>query len=595
MGILPSRQAADAVLLPDRYPRQQQPPPHHRRWLGAPASPPLPLKKKRRPLKAPVRLSPACRTWLQTLLSDDNVPHADVVGIMLRYQQSTTGEPRMVFLFDFVREGQLEKFDEAVSLYDDENDDDDDENEYDSDEEYMLEGGDNVKLKVDDDVTKVQGGAGNVGVCVNILISFVGAGMLGMPKAFQSSGWLLGTVILCLVSTANVYSMLLLVATRRHLEQRDPTLVISGYGELGLMLLGPGGELLVNVCLVVSQLGFGTAYIIFISANVTDMVPGLDSAYVCLACVPFLTWLVQIKDMKTLSPFSLLADVCNLLGLGAVLFQDASVSWHTYHHTTLTLVDNAVSPAHFHEILYVASVAVYSLEGVGLILPLESSCKNKEHFPTLLKSCILFVTILMAVFGTAGYMTFGDSTLAPITLNLTHGVSANFVKAALCLALYLTYPIMLFPVHDIVEETYHKFKQRLFPNSTTTTTTSKIHTSSNRTTHRPSSSSPSPSSPSSPRPYRHVLFRASMVFVSAVVAYAIPDFGKFLALVGSSICTILGFILPGYFHLRAFGRSGLTTWELYVDLFLIAFGVVFGTLGTHRAFVNLTTDAGGAD
>jgi proton-coupled amino acid transporter len=60
-----------------------------------------------------------------------------------------------------------------------------------------------------------------------------------------------------------------------------------------------------------------------------------------------------------------------------------------------------------------------------------------------------------------------------------------------------------------------------------------------------------------------------------------------LSLVGASICTILGLILPCYFHLQAFERSELKWWELMLDWFLIGFGVAFGILGTYQSFVNL--------
>ena len=42
----------------------------------------------------------------------------------------------MVFLFDFVREGRLEKFDETVSLYDENDDDDDQENDNENDDHH---------------------------------------------------------------------------------------------------------------------------------------------------------------------------------------------------------------------------------------------------------------------------------------------------------------------------------------------------------------------------------------------------------------------------------------------------------------------------
>lgn len=51
------------------------------------------------------------------MLSDDNVPDDETIGIILKYQQSSTGEPRMVFTFDFIKTNQLEPYDEAVSLH----------------------------------------------------------------------------------------------------------------------------------------------------------------------------------------------------------------------------------------------------------------------------------------------------------------------------------------------------------------------------------------------------------------------------------------------------------------------------------------------
>ena len=114
-------------------------------------------------------------------------------------------------------------------------------------------------------------------------------------------------------------------------------------------------------------------------------------------------------------------------------------------------------------------------------------------------------------------------------------------------------------------------------------------------------------------------FRAGVVLFSAFIAWSIPDFGvsknermynnmpflhgmfsylpffykKFLSLVGASICVILGFILPSYFHLQAFERSEMKLWEIMLDYFLLGFGVLFGILGTYQSFVNLMTGEGG--
>jgi len=379
---------------------------------------------------------------------------------------------------------------------------------------------------------------------LNIFISFVGAGMLGMPYAFSQAGWLLGGVTVFVVSAFNVYCMLLLVKIRKHLESKGHT-GISGYGDVGRIVAGAVGEKLVNACLVISQIGFATAYIIFIAANVNSITDGkINRATICFGCVPILAVLVQIQDMKTLSPFSLIADVSNLLGFTAVILQDYKN--YQYHHEPIVA-------ANFAHVLYIASVTLYSMEGIGLILPLESSCANREGFPVLLKKSIFGITSLMIVFGAAGYVAFGSGTLAPITLNLSGTIWSIFVKLALCLALYLTYPIMMFPINKVMEEMV------LGDGS---------------------------------RPNR--IFRAFAVLMSACVAYSIPDFGKFLGLVGASICNLLGFILPCYFHLKIFEKKDLRLWEYLLDYFLIVFGILFGILGTYDGVMNLISGESGS-
>ena len=310
-------------------------------------------------------------------------------------------------------------------------------------------------------------------VAINIFISFVGCGMLGMPYAFKKSGWILGIITLSFMSTLNVYAMLLLVKTRRKLESMGHT-DIDGYGDVGRIISGYRGEKIVNISLVISQVGFATAYIIFIAANLNDIF-GIHRAYICFGCVPILAILVQIQDMKYLSPFSLVADVANVTGLCAVLLQD----WSSYQVSHETII-----PYNFSNLLYVASISLYSLEGVGLVLPLESSCEDKAWFPSLLTKTIFGISSLMMVFGCAGYFAFGSETEAPITLNL-EGEWATVVKFALCIGLYLTFPVMLFPVNEVMEDFVLE---------------------------------------AGPRPNRP--FRASVVVQSALIAFLVPDFGK---------------------------------------------------------------------
>lgn len=67
------------------------------------------------PRKAAVKLTEKARKFFKLLL--ENKPRDNVVGLMLKYHQSTSGMMRMVFSFDFVTESDIDpNTDEGVSL-----------------------------------------------------------------------------------------------------------------------------------------------------------------------------------------------------------------------------------------------------------------------------------------------------------------------------------------------------------------------------------------------------------------------------------------------------------------------------------------------
>uniref|UniRef100_A0A7I4DX28 Amino acid transporter transmembrane domain-containing protein n=1 Tax=Physcomitrium patens TaxID=3218 RepID=A0A7I4DX28_PHYPA len=73
--------------------------------------------------------------------------------------------------------------------------------------------------------------------------------------------------------------------------------------------------------------------------------------------------------------------------------------------------------------------------------------------------------------------------------------------------------------------------------------------------------------------------RTFIVLCTAWIAVSVPHFGNFLSLVGSSVCCVLSFVLPGWMHLRVFGDS-LSVMPRSLDWFLIISGIVFGIFDT---------------
>jgi proton-coupled amino acid transporter len=55
-------------------------------------------------------------------------------------------------------------------------------------------------------------------------------------------------------------------------------------------------------------------------------------------------------------------------------------------------------------LFYGMGVAIYSFEGVGMVLPLESEMKDKDKFGKVLALTMAFISLMYGGFGELGYL-----------------------------------------------------------------------------------------------------------------------------------------------------------------------------------------------
>jgi proton-coupled amino acid transporter len=111
----------------------------------------------------------------------------------------------------------------------------------------------------------------------NLVISIVGAGVLGLPYAFKASGWLEASLIMCALSLTMYYCMMLLVWSRRRMERDWGVGEIPTYSKLGFHAFGTAGQAAVDAMVLLSQGGFCIAYLIFIGENLASVFMRRDS------------------------------------------------------------------------------------------------------------------------------------------------------------------------------------------------------------------------------------------------------------------------------------------------------------------------------
>lgn len=383
----------------------------------------------------------------------------------------------------------------------------------------------------------------------NVFIAIVGAGVLGLPYTFRRTGWVMGLLMLFVVSYLTYYCMMLLVYTRRRLESLKANPKIASFGDLGFVVCGPIGRAAVDVMIVLSQAGFCISYLIFIATTMvnvfnyspesldpTPMIMGIPIKTLYIwACFPFQLGLNSIPTLTHLAPLSIFADIVDLGAIGTVMVEDVIMF--------LKQRPDLQTFGGFSVFFYGLGVAVYAFEGVGMVLPIESETRDKQKFGRILGLSMTFISLIYGGFGALGYFAYGDETKDIITTNLGRGWISSIVQIGLCVNLFFTFPLMMNPVYEVVERRFFEARYCIW-------------------------------------------VRWLVVLGVSLIALLVPNFADFLSLVGSSVCIILGFVLPALFHLIVH-KEEMSFGGVALDGAIVLLGVVLGVSGTWSSLMEI--------
>lgn len=350
-----------------------------------------------------------------------------------------------------------------------------------------------------------------------LLKAFVGTGVLFLPKAFYNGGLSFSIIVLSLFALLSWWCYLILVFTKVATK-------VSGFAEIGLKLYGPWFQRLILSSIVISQIGFAAAYIVFtlenlraFTANVSLYdVTDINIVWFILLQVVIIVPLSLIRDITKLSLLAVFANVFILTGLVTIvyfmLYQWLGVN-HGYFGKNIEYFFNE------SEFSLFIGTAIFAFEGIGLIIPIQESMIYPNNFPRVLGQVILTIAVIMIMVGSLGYLTFGDKIKTVVLLNLPQDSPMVIITQLLySLAILLSTPLQLFPAIRLLE--------------------SKMIFGSGK-------SSPSVK-------WLKNLFRTLFVVFIAYIAYiGGQNLDKFVSFVGCFACIPLVYMYPPILHLKS--------------------------------------------
>jgi len=393
----------------------------------------------------------------------------------------------------------------------------------------------------------------NTDVIIHMLKGNIGTGILAMPDAIKNSGIIVGNIGLVFMGVICVHCMHLLVGNSQELSKRTGASYLS-YSDVSyttfvtssspsLRKLAPYARIVTDIFLCITQLGFCCVYFVFVSQNIEQLfkpiIGELDyRAYMAMFLIPMLL-LVSIRNLKYLSPVSMLANLLQFTGLGITfyyLFQDMPpiterkyvASWSQF-------------PLYF-------GTAIYAFEGIGIVLPLENQMRHPsamKGWNGVLNTAMTIVACLYIAVGFYGYLQYGEKVTGSITLNLPPDeILASLVKLMMSLAITFSYPLQFYVAVDIINSYIH---DRI---------DSKNHLKA------------------------EYLLRLILVLVTFTLAAAIPRLDLFISLVGSVSSSTLALMAPAIIDTVTPGAH--CSWpRMLKNFFIFLFGFVGFGAGTY--------------
>ena len=271
--------------------------------------------------------------------------------------------------------------------------------------------------------------------------AFIGTGVLFLPRGFASAGLVPSILMMAISAYFSTIGM-------DRLGQ--VSLLHSGtYWDLGSKLYGNKMRVSILWSIFLSQLGFAMCYVLFVAQNIKDMVSSLSNcktqinSYLLLIMVQLFIYVpfCFLTNLKKLSKAIVFASA--LIGVGVVYILTNAIFNISENGATVVLFTD------WTDAFLILGTAIYSFEGIGLVIPIATSMQKPQDFSKILHLVILSVMVIYFSVSIVGSLSFGAKTASIILLNLKATPFLFLVQGLYVLSIILSVPLQLFPAYEI--------------------------------------------------------------------------------------------------------------------------------------------------
>jgi len=379
----------------------------------------------------------------------------------------------------------------------------------------------------------------------NVVNLMMGVGLLSLPFALKSSGWVGILMLWFMAFITNYTGKALVECANKVAENRGQPGAVVGYEEIAEAAFGKFGKALISAIIYIEL--FGTCCVLFILeqdnmfnlfGSATGMSPPQFLAIAAALMIPTV-WLPNLSALSFLGVFGVAATTTVVASVAFTLFTGNFVP------------GAATTPAIWASVPLVFGIMTFCYSGHGVFPSIQASMKKPSEFPQVLNVAFFIVAFLCSFIGGAGYYMYGSAAADIIIFNMPG------VLAMLCSCLVLINPIAKFAL-----------------------TMEPVAAAANMAAGggKPLSGLP------------RLAVRTALALIILVAAKSVPYLAYVMSLVGSFMTISVSVTFPALCHL-VLHKGQLAQTKVAWDYFVATLGVLCTISGTYASARSLAAKA----